>query len=86
MSFIENRIFIEILHRYPIENARQEDALPSKDVVALALANAKKGENVRRVLSPLTQLGGPLIDHSLTLVGFPRNALVSSLSPELKFI
>ncbi|CAI4226947.1 unnamed protein product [Auanema sp. JU1783] len=65
---------LSVKQKFPIENARSEDDLPTVENLQEAFSKAKKGDNLRRMIAPLTQMGGPLIDHALFESGFPNNA------------
>uniref|UniRef100_A0A0N5B4N9 NFACT-R_1 domain-containing protein n=1 Tax=Strongyloides papillosus TaxID=174720 RepID=A0A0N5B4N9_STREA len=65
-----------VRERYPLELAQYDKRIPDVKDILEALSKAKKGQQAKRILSPLTNFGPALIDHSLILQGYPPNSQV----------
>ncbi|KAI1707999.1 nuclear export mediator factor Nemf [Ditylenchus destructor] len=65
-----------VRERYPLENARQENFLPSAENIGLFLENGKKGELLKRYLVRQSPFSSQLLDHALAVIGFPANAQI----------
>uniref|UniRef100_A0AAF5CUC2 NFACT RNA-binding domain-containing protein n=1 Tax=Strongyloides stercoralis TaxID=6248 RepID=A0AAF5CUC2_STRER len=65
-----------VRERYPLELAQYDKKIPSASEIVQAMAKAKKGSQTKRIISPLTNFGPALIDHSLVSLGFPPNSQI----------
>ncbi|NXH47246.1 NEMF factor, partial [Dicaeum eximium] len=59
-----------VRERYPVDSARAAVPLPTLDRLTEIIANAPKGEQLKRVLNPLLPYGATLIEHCLIEAGF----------------
>ncbi|CAJ0585731.1 unnamed protein product, partial [Mesorhabditis spiculigera] len=67
---------LSVKEKYPIESARQDFPFPSLEEITASFEKAKKGDNLRRLLTPHVLFGGSLIDHVLAGAGIAANAKV----------
>ncbi|XP_018021202.1 ribosome quality control complex subunit NEMF homolog, partial [Hyalella azteca] len=66
---------------YPLNNMRVVRDPPSLEQIAAALRGAKPALNVKKVLNPLLDCGGGVLEHELTLAGL-SGCTASAVSPE----
>ncbi|NXA14929.1 NEMF factor, partial [Sapayoa aenigma] len=59
-----------VRERYPVESVKAAAPLPTLDRLTEIIANAPKGEQLKRVLNPLLPYGATLIEHCLLEAGF----------------
>ncbi|NXF11731.1 NEMF factor, partial [Smithornis capensis] len=59
-----------VRERYPVDSAKAAAPLPTLDRLTEIIANAPKGEQLKRVLNPLLPFGATLIEHCLLEAGF----------------
>ncbi|KAJ7397039.1 Nuclear export mediator factor Nemf [Pitangus sulphuratus] len=59
-----------VRERYPVDSAKAAAPLPALDRLTEIIANAPKGEQLKRVLNPLLPYGATLIEHCLIEAGF----------------
>ncbi|XP_008828083.1 nuclear export mediator factor NEMF [Nannospalax galili] len=65
-----------VRERYPVDLARAAEPLLTLERLTEVIANAPKGELLKRVLTPLLPYGPALIEHCLIENGFPGNVKV----------
>lgn len=65
-----------VRERYPIDHARAAEPLLTLERLTEVIANAPKGELLKRVLNPLLPYGPALIEHCLIENGFSGNVKV----------
>ncbi|XP_053450324.1 ribosome quality control complex subunit NEMF [Nycticebus coucang] len=65
-----------VREHYPVDHARTAEPLPTLQRLTEIIANAPKGELLKRVLNPLLPYGPALIEHCLIENGFSSNVKV----------
>ena len=65
-----------VKEKYPVDQARQNSFLPSNESIQLFLANAKKGEILRKALIKHVPFSSALLDHVILSVGLPVDVKV----------
>ena len=66
-----------VKEKYPVDQARQNSFLPSSESIQLFLANAKKGEVLRKALIKHVPFSSALLDHVILSVGLPVDVKVN---------
>ncbi|KFO96625.1 Nuclear export mediator factor Nemf, partial [Calypte anna] len=65
-----------VRERYPLENAKSPEPLPTLERLTEMISNAPKGEQLKRVLNPHLPYGATLIEHCLIEAGFSGNVKI----------
>ncbi|KAJ8723666.1 hypothetical protein PYW07_007646 [Mythimna separata] len=60
-----DKIRFAVKEKYPLDRAKTSYAAPSSDALQEILANAKPGDNLKKVLNPKLEFGSAIIDHVL---------------------
>ncbi|XP_063613689.1 ribosome quality control complex subunit NEMF-like isoform X2 [Penaeus indicus] len=60
--------------KYPVERARGAKDPPTLESLKAAVASAKDNTPLKKILNPLLDCGGGVIDHNLLEAGFPPSA------------
>ncbi|XP_076044571.1 nuclear export mediator factor NEMF homolog Clbn [Oratosquilla oratoria] len=69
--------------KYPLEKVRKAKDAPSRDLIKETIEAAKPNAPLKKILNPLLDCGGGMIDHELQCAGFiPGSKLVKDPGPE----
>lgn len=67
---------LAVHEKYPLDRARQARPTPSMEDLRTALSAAKENTNVKKVLIPMLDCGGGVVEHELLEAGLPPNTKV----------
>ncbi|KAK8390645.1 hypothetical protein O3P69_010388 [Scylla paramamosain] len=68
---------LAVHEKYPLDRARQARPTPSVEDLRTALSTAKENTTVKKVLIPMLDCGGGVVEHELLEAGLPPNTKVT---------